>query len=194
MKRQGAFRSARKRKAVLKGASTLNLYEFKQYDTSIVHDHESKSSEKVAKSGIDSIIHLEGDHDVWVEKNLTNKKTGKPKVFFISKKTGRKVANEPPTGATSVFYLRDSFKETKLISTAPEQNVSTPKSPRNVTEFKGSGVINKSDDIEKSVPPAIAIQSADYEGQGTSYRYYPIDTMLTACRGLFPSKYFALED
>ena len=194
MKRQAAFRGAHKRKQVLKGASTLNFNEFEQYDTSIVHDHESKSSEKVAKSGIDDIIHLEGDHDVWVEKILISKKTGKPKVFFISKKTGQKVANEPPTGATRVFYLRDSFKETKLSSIVPEQNDKTPNLIGNVAEFQKSCVNNKSENTEKCVSSAIAGQSEACEGQGTSYWYNPIDTMLTKCRSLFPSRYFALED
>ena len=60
LERQSAFRGARKPKlAHLKGASTLNRNESKEYDTSIVHDYESKSSEKVAMSGIKRIIHLE---------------------------------------------------------------------------------------------------------------------------------------
>jgi len=50
-------------------------------------------------------IQKEGDGDVWVEKTFQNSKTGKRRTFFCSKNTGRKVRDEPPTGASKVVYL-----------------------------------------------------------------------------------------
>jgi len=49
--------------------------------------------------------HKEGDRDVWVEKRFQNSTTGKRRSFFCSKNTGRKVRDEPPTGASKVVYL-----------------------------------------------------------------------------------------
>ena len=161
MEKQAAFRGAHKRKQVLKGASTLNFDEFDQYDTSVVHDNECKSSEKVAKSGKEGIIELEGDHDVWVEKILTSKKSGERKVYFISKKTGRRVASEPPTGATRVFYLRDSFKEMKLSSKpSPKKKAVVKESPKTVATD------NSISDSDIAVCPPMLQRKIPFEGEG----------------------------
>jgi len=46
-----------------------------------------------------------GDGDVWVEKKFQNSKTGKQRSFFFSTNTGRKVRDEPPSGASKIVYL-----------------------------------------------------------------------------------------
>lgn len=46
-----------------------------------------------------------GDGDVWVEKKFQNSKTGKQRSFFLSKNTGRRVRDEPPSGASKVVFL-----------------------------------------------------------------------------------------
>eukprot|EP00558_Chaetoceros_sp_UNC1202_P009033 CAMPEP_0197233252 /NCGR_PEP_ID=MMETSP1429-20130617/1369_1 /TAXON_ID=49237 /ORGANISM="Chaetoceros sp., Strain UNC1202" /LENGTH=102 /DNA_ID=CAMNT_0042691467 /DNA_START=157 /DNA_END=462 /DNA_ORIENTATION=+ len=87
------------------GASQLTFSEFKDYDTRIVSDPCAKNSNRI-HGNID-----EGDGDVWVEKVLIGLKSGVRRTFFISKKTGRQVPDEPPTGASTVLYLTTDYKE-----------------------------------------------------------------------------------
>ena len=46
--------------------------------------------------------------DVWVEEIMIHKATGKKKVFFVSKKTGERVKDEPPSSASKVIFLKNS--------------------------------------------------------------------------------------
>jgi hypothetical protein len=113
MDRHQALRpTIRARDPVVKGASKLDLMEFPRYDTSVVHDDLAKRSKKFA------ILHdhADGDRDVWVEKLYASTKTGKVKVYFVSKKTGKKIEGEPPSGASRVLYLKESYKERNLTS------------------------------------------------------------------------------
>ena len=147
MERQEGFRGKTKILApVVKGSSTLNMAEFNKYDTSIVCDDLAKCSKKVTRSNIaEYICGGKGDEDVWVEKLLTSTITGQKRVFFVSKKTGRKVAGEPPSGAGRVFYLKPEYKEMKLkeSSSIPkrsipktENKVASPASPASVVTTK----------------------------------------------------------
>jgi hypothetical protein len=105
----------------VKGASKLNVMEFPLYDTTVVHDDLAKRSKKVALAHI-SDDH-DGDHDVWVEKVLMSKKTGKVKVFFVSKKTGKRIEGEPPSGASRVLYLKESYKGKALANGAHAKDI-----------------------------------------------------------------------
>ena len=78
-----------------------------KYDTVALHDSLAKPSRKVDKSH----MKIEGDGEVWLEKLYRHAKTGETKRFFVSQSTGKKVPDEPPSGASHVIYLRESFLE-----------------------------------------------------------------------------------
>lgn len=75
-----------------------------QTDVPVVHDPLAKPSKRMKKA----LNKVSGDNDVWVEKILRNKKTGKQRSFFYSVKTGERQPDEPPTGASTVIF---SYKE-----------------------------------------------------------------------------------
>lgn len=52
---------------------------------------------------------ISGDGDIWVEKLLQSTKTGKVVRIFESTNTGRRFMDEPPSGASTVVYLRSEF-------------------------------------------------------------------------------------
>jgi len=147
LERQEGFRGKTKIAPVVKGSSTLNMAEFNKYDTSIVFDELAKCSKKVTRSNIaEFICGGKGDEDVWVEKLLTSIKTGLKIVFFVSKKTGRKVTGEPPSGAGRVFYLKPEYKEMKLKESSSIPNsknkvaspaVVTPTKPKSMAHDSG---------------------------------------------------------
>jgi len=60
---------------------------------------------KPSKSMKNTNIEIIGDNDVWEERILVQKNTGKEKSFFYSANTGFRVKDEPPTGASQVIYL-----------------------------------------------------------------------------------------
>lgn len=74
----------------------------------------SKPSKIVKRSGLN--VDQSADGDIWVEKIFQSKKTGKRRIYFCSSKTGRKVRDEPPTGASKVIY-RDTLpaSRSKLV-------------------------------------------------------------------------------
>lgn len=85
------------------------------YDTEIVHDPKAKPSRTIKKAHISNKTHVYGDGDSWVEGVYNSIKfPGEYRIYFQSKKTGRKIPAEPPTGASKVFYLRDSVRERRL--------------------------------------------------------------------------------
>jgi len=121
----------------MKGSSKLNIEEMKYYDTCVVKDPIAKASRKVGRAARNSsnnnkednndnmknknkknknartsisASQANGDGDVWIEKYFRNRQTGKMRIFFVSKNTGKKVVGEPPTGASRVMYLRQSVK------------------------------------------------------------------------------------
>lgn len=76
-----------------------------------LHDPLAKPSHKVgySKSRGNTVV---GDGDIWVEVLCESVKTGQIMSFFKSTKhPERKVAREPPTGASRVVYLSDSYVE-----------------------------------------------------------------------------------
>lgn len=103
---------------VMKGASQLSLSEVKRYDVAQIHDPLAKPSSRAQTSGPWSV---DSDQDVWIEKLLSSTKTGQLQTFFESKKTGRRVRDEPPTGASKVIYLRNSYvvRKTKQTENSP---------------------------------------------------------------------------
>lgn len=142
IERQEGFRGKTKIAPVVKGSSALNMAEFNKYDTRIVFDELARCSKKVTRSNITEFLSGgKGDGDVWVEKLLTSTKTGQKRVFFVSKKTGRKVEGEPPSGAGRVFYLKLEYKEMKLkesssIPKTGNTKIASPASPASVVATK----------------------------------------------------------
>ena len=65
-----------------------------------IHDPLARKSDKKISSRL-----CRGDGDLWFEKECVNMKTGERMSFFYSAHTGRRVAHEPPSGATKVLYM-----------------------------------------------------------------------------------------
>ena len=75
----------------------------KDYKNEQNHDPFAKQSRMIMRSTL--IIPQMGDGDIWVEKRFQSSKSGKERIFFCSTNTGRKVRDEPPTGASKIVYL-----------------------------------------------------------------------------------------
>ena len=85
-----------------------------KYDVAEVHDPLARPSKHFDRTNApSSSIAYVGDHQTWVEKVLMSTTSCEPRSFFVSKTTDQKVPDEPPTGASRVLYLRDSFRERK---------------------------------------------------------------------------------
>ena len=110
LRRQLAFKRSIKMSGIIKGASHLNVSEFGKYDTMKTNDPIACPSKKVARSRMRSsgtgTINRDGDGDVWVEKIYHTKKDKRSVTVFVSKKTGKMVQGEPPTGAARVIFLK----------------------------------------------------------------------------------------
>ena len=110
LRRQLAFKRSIKMSGIIKGASHLNVSEFGKYDTMKTNDPIACPSKKVARSRMRSsgtgTVDREGDGDVWVEKIYHTKKDERSVTVFVSKKTGKMVQGEPPTGAARVIFLK----------------------------------------------------------------------------------------
>lgn len=65
----------------------------------------SKQSKRVLRSK--KLQQITSDGDVWYERRMKNKKTGKKKSWFVSANTGEHVKDEPPSGASCVVYADD---------------------------------------------------------------------------------------
>ena len=103
LQRQPNFKADSKINPIMKGASALRLSQFHKYDTDVVVDPLAAPSGKVKGDNGDN-----GDGDVWVEEIMIHKGTGKKQAFFVSKKTGERVKDEPPSGASKVIFLKNS--------------------------------------------------------------------------------------
>ena len=82
----------------------------------------AKPSKTIKRSNLD--ISGEGDGDIWVEKIFVSKRSGKQRTFFISVATGRRVRDEPPTGASKVIY-QDDLKELRRIEAEEARQLNT---------------------------------------------------------------------
>jgi len=130
--------SLNKKRRHMKGASQLDLNEKKIYDIKIVTDPSAKASKRMDRAGGNGPIHS-GDGDIWVEKMFRHRETGETRIFFISKQTGKKVKQEPPTGASTVMYLRQSYKrknERKKYSKPLAEKQKVPDKKDNATSGK----------------------------------------------------------
>mmetsp|Transcript_3417 Transcript_3417/g.4771 ORF Transcript_3417/g.4771 Transcript_3417/m.4771 type:complete len:128 (+) Transcript_3417:251-634(+) len=81
------------------------------YDIMDVHDPLARPSKHVGRSNIRL---QEGDGDIWYEKVYCSPTTGQKKIYFCSQKTGKKVRDEPPSGASRVIYLNESGRKEKI--------------------------------------------------------------------------------
>ncbi len=108
LNRQNKFKA--KMPALIKGVSTLQVKNIEKYDTYAINDPMASPSKKIAKSNL-KITANEGDGDIWVEMIFRHKDTGKMRIMFVSKNTGKKVADEPPSGASKVIYLKESERD-----------------------------------------------------------------------------------
>lgn len=83
----------------------------------------AKPSRIVKRSNLD--VSGNGDGDIWVEKIFVSKRTGKRRTFFVSVATGRRVRDEPPTGASKVLYTED-IKELRKEEARIESEMAVP--------------------------------------------------------------------
>lgn len=82
----------------------------KKYDVANVHDPLARPSKHFDRTDAScSRAAYIGDNQTWVEKVLMSTTSCEPRSFFMSKTV--QVPDEPPTGASRVLYLRDSFRE-----------------------------------------------------------------------------------
>lgn len=83
-----------------------------KYDVAKVHDPLARPSKHFNRTDAAcTCMANAGDHQIWIEKVLMSTKSCEPRSFFVSERTELKVPDEPPTGASRVLYLRDSFRE-----------------------------------------------------------------------------------
>jgi len=84
----------------------------------------AKPSKTMMRSNLD--VPGDGDGDIWVEKIVVSKRSGKKRTFFVSVATGRRVRDEPPTGASKVLY-KDDLQELRRIEAEEEaMRLNTP--------------------------------------------------------------------
>jgi hypothetical protein len=96
----------------LKTATKSQIILSSKYDVAEVHDSLARPSKHFDRADApSSSIAYVGDNQTWVEKVLMSTTSCEPRSFFVSKTTDQKVPDEPPTGASRVLYLRDSFRE-----------------------------------------------------------------------------------
>ena len=105
------------RPQMMKGASALDVRDIPKYDVQMCNESVTKQSKIVERNGCSMI----SDNDVWVEKVLFQKQTGKARSFFISRKTGRRMPDEPPSGASKILYLKVQPQEVKGKSAKQEE-------------------------------------------------------------------------
>lgn len=122
----------RKKRVYMKGTSQLDAKEKKLYDLQLILDPNARASKKMSKAR-GSTPSSVGDGDVWVEKIFRNTETGETRIFFVSKLTGKKVKFEPPTGASRVMYLRQSYKSENEMKASSLAISHDSKSEGNVT-------------------------------------------------------------
>ena len=80
----------------------------KHHDVQQLNDPCGKQSKKMDRANMES-IKTDGDGDVWVQKLIQSTRTGRLKLIFQSANTGKRVKNEPPSGASKVVYLNQAF-------------------------------------------------------------------------------------
>jgi len=71
----------------------------------LIHDPLARKSDKHISTRV-----CRGDGDLWLEKECVHMVTGKHMSFFYSAHTGRRIAHEPPTGASRVLYMSSNSK------------------------------------------------------------------------------------
>ena len=103
------------------------LSDFTQYDVQDCDESVTKQSRIMQKCGCKII----SDDDVWFEKKFLQKHTGQVRSFFISRKTGKKSPDEPPSGASKVLYLKSSNSQDEIRTSDKDTNVAVRKQRRN---------------------------------------------------------------
>lgn len=109
--------------------------------------HSQKSKHVKGQKIIDHSSYDHSEDSVWVEARvLINSKTGKTRSYFANKKTGRRVWDEPPSGAKKIIYLKD-VQRVYVRERRERRNVDTGSSPK-----KGSQGSTNSKSSPKSSP------------------------------------------
>lgn len=102
LKRENNFKF--KTSLMTRGCSKLSVEEKLNYDTKKVSERSARASRKLRRAAP-----IVGDKDVWLERVFRNRE-GETKIVFVSKLTGKAVEQEPPTGASRVIYLKESYR------------------------------------------------------------------------------------
>ena len=84
----------------------------------------AKPSKTMKRSNLD--VSGDGDGDIWVEKIFVSRRSGKQRIFFVSVATGRRVRDEPPTGASKVLYQDDLQELRKIEAEEEAMRLNTP--------------------------------------------------------------------
>ncbi len=87
--------------SVLSSATASSVYT----DSSSLRDPCARKSRTVQRSK--RLRTVDSDNDIWIEKIYMSKKTGKKRIYFVSVRTGERVRDEPPSGASQVLYAAD---------------------------------------------------------------------------------------
>eukprot|EP00551_Chaetoceros_affinis_P017697 CAMPEP_0203735436 /NCGR_PEP_ID=MMETSP0092-20131115/32278_1 /ASSEMBLY_ACC=CAM_ASM_001090 /TAXON_ID=426623 /ORGANISM="Chaetoceros affinis, Strain CCMP159" /LENGTH=363 /DNA_ID=CAMNT_0050619979 /DNA_START=166 /DNA_END=1257 /DNA_ORIENTATION=+ len=87
--------------SVLSSATASSVYT----DSSSLRDPCARKSRTVQRSK--KLRKVGSDNDIWIEKIYMSKKTGKKRIYFVSVRTGERVRDEPPSGASQVLYAAD---------------------------------------------------------------------------------------
>uniref|UniRef100_A0A7S2DWJ9 WW domain-containing protein n=1 Tax=Helicotheca tamesis TaxID=374047 RepID=A0A7S2DWJ9_9STRA len=83
-------------------------YEYEENESETKDKFKAKPSTTVKSGGTKLKTKTLDDGDVWVEAQvLLNEKKGTIRSYFYSKKTKKRVWDEPPSGAGEVIYLKD---------------------------------------------------------------------------------------
>jgi len=85
------------------------IVEITKHEIERFNDPLAKPSKHIWRCDDPTEAVISGDGDVWVEILCQSTKTGEIISFFKSATTGKKVSNEPPTGASHVVFLRQSY-------------------------------------------------------------------------------------
>ena len=92
----------------------FKFHPFTEYQMNKQLDPFAKPSHVMIKSGFGRVKQVLHDGDMWFETVFRNYKTGNRRIFFVSQKTGMRCKDEPPTGASTVVYLKNDARNIRM--------------------------------------------------------------------------------
>ncbi len=102
-------------------------------DSSSIRDPLARRSKTVKRSR--RLQKVTSDGDVWIEKKFVSKTTGKERIYFVSVKTGARVRDEPPSGASRVLYAEDLVHRSKQVDSCGPETIYLCMQSKKVEEY-----------------------------------------------------------